>query len=77
MIMYEMVPDPLLAHGSDKVPDVRLREVLIIVLDQLGVNGGNGHEDVHHGSLGAQQQVPHLGGGREEHGETGFIHIST
>lgn len=31
----EMVPDPLLAHRSDKVLDMRLCEVLIIVLNQF------------------------------------------
>lgn len=60
------LPDPLLAHGPDEVPHARLREVLIVVLDELGVNGGNSHEDVDHGSLGAQQQVPHLGGDRQK-----------
>ena len=54
------VPDPLLAHGLHKVPDAGLGEVLLVVLDEFGVDGGDGHEHVHHGSLGAQQVLPHL-----------------
>lgn len=33
--MYQSVPDPLFADCSDKVLDMRLCEVLIIVLNQL------------------------------------------
>lgn len=64
--MHETLPDPLLARGPDEVAHVRLREVLIVVLDELGVNGGDGHEDVDRRSRGAQQHVPHLGGDRQK-----------
>lgn len=59
------VPDPFLADRSDKVLDMRLCEVLIIVLDQLRVDGWHSHENINHGSLGAQQHLPHLQHNRE------------
>lgn len=66
--MNQSVPDPLFADCSDKVLYMRLCEMLIIVLNQLRVNSGYGHEDVNQGSLRAQQHLPHLeqvGRGRE------------
>lgn len=45
------VPDPLLADCFDKVLDVWLCVVLIIILDQLRVDGWHSHEDINQGSL--------------------------
>lgn len=47
--MHEIIlqlPEIILAQGTHKVPDVRLGEMPVVVLHQLGVNGGHGHEDV-------------------------------
>lgn len=58
--MFITVPDSLIAHRFDKTLHVRLSVVLIVELDQFGVNGRHGHEHVNRGSLGAQQHLPHL-----------------
>lgn len=54
------VPDSLIANRFDEILHMRLCEVLIIELDQLGVNSWHGHEHVNHRSRGAQQHLPHL-----------------
>lgn len=47
------LPDILLAKGTHKVLDLWLREMLVVILYQLGIDGGHCHEDVDMGSLGA------------------------
>lgn len=59
--MVEKVPDSLLANRSDKVLHMWLCEVLIIIMDQFGVNSWHGHEHINHWSLEAQKHLPHLG----------------
>lgn len=54
------LPDVILAHSTDEILDVRLSEVLVIMLNQLGVNGGHCHEDVDPRSLGVQEPLPNL-----------------
>ena len=58
--MLQPLPDPFFADRFDKVFDMRLCEVLIIVLYQLRVDSGHGHEHINQGRLGAQQHLPHL-----------------
>lgn len=55
------LPDVLLAKGTHKVLHLGLREMLIVVFYQLGIDGGHCHEDVDTGSLGAQELLPNLG----------------
>lgn len=61
-----MLPDLLLADSPDKLLVAWLGEVLLIVLDQLGVDGWNSHEHIHHKSLGAEQDLPYLRGRESE-----------
>lgn len=58
--MLHSVPDPFFADCFYKFLDRSLCEVLIIVLDQLRVDSGHGHEHVNHRSPGAQEHLPHL-----------------
>lgn len=60
-LIPQPVPYPFFADRFDKVLDMRLCEVLIIVLDQLRVDSWHGHEHINQRRLGAQQHVPHLG----------------
>lgn len=59
-LSQQRVPDPLFADCFDKVFDMRLCEVLIIVLDEFRVDSWHGHEHINHWRLGAQQHLPHL-----------------
>lgn len=59
------LPDSLIANRFDEILHMRLSEVLIIKLDQFGVNSWHSHEHVNHRSLGAQQLLPHLRTHRE------------
>lgn len=54
------LPDVVPTDGTDEILNVRLREVLVIMFNQLGVDGGNCHKDIDPGSLTGQERVPNL-----------------